>query len=1486
MENVFTRLRTALATVAMVLTCLQSQASADPVIHTTTKAYGFSISNKPFGIFSFDLKKPGTPAMLYQQDYTASAGAFARGKYYAMLADADGKAIGLFSFDLKTGEKKQLNDMSAAPSIFTDMTYDYTTSTMYAIADDYPATAFLKVDLETGNHTLIQNIDNKILWTLAADSQGKLYSIGSDGALYTVHKETGELTELGYLDIYPRSLQSMDFDLNTDRLYWATMKYGTCQFYEINLNDFSLNPLGAFPDSYQVGGLFLAFTDAGSDAPDAVSGLKAEFDPQGSPKATINWTNPNTTFGGKPLNELSYAEVYRNDTLVGRVEPIRTGTKSQWTDPDAPNRTNTYKIIAYNNSGGGMPARATVFTGHDVPGAPSELTAELSGKNTITLSWQAPTQGLNKGWFDKSTLTYSILRKPDNANIATGLKETTFTDNSITTFAGYRYEVSSATNDGTGGTATSSLITTGDVISMPFSSPLDTEDNFDMWSNYDSDGNGTKWYWGKLTGKKNGAESRADLHSADNNWLISPPLSLETGKVYELSLTVNTAAYEADSLRITLGRENTPDAQNLVVLERNIKNYYGEKIIVMLPALDESGTYYLGLNHCSPVAKGMVVHVNDLLLKEQDKGSVNGTVTDGTKPLAGVTVTLGDPTFTTLTDAQGNYTIADVTAGKYSLKGVLLGYEDGTEEITVEPLKETKADLKLDARPVYRFTGKVTDEANKPVGGASVMLSGYHSYRTTSNLSGEFTIPEIYRSDDYEVTVRKNNFEPVSFPQEMSEELDKTVQLRYKPVAPYELSTTDNGTNVGLQWTRPVDLNNYQYDNGNTESYLGYDEGGEYHVVGSIYPDATTLYRVKWFTMPNENKKPYVHLYIFDLDENGNPTSKALFMQKNIPTVDYEWTTFELPAPVEAPRGFLLALSSDGNVSLGIDSGDPDGIIRHPHTQCFNTNYEFPQGYRFLDETNKTYHLMIRAEGEPIEDKSVSTPLELKYDLWRLSAEDTDKPEKWTSLQSGLTATTFSDTEIAKLPQGIYRYAVKAIYPVGNLVSEPTFSPDVNYKMYTRLILNVSANSVPEDANGTKALLTDKQGHEYTATVSGNRATFEKVWKGIYYLTLEQPGFESRSNIKLSIDKESEYTFDYTLIQRLDKPSNLDILPTDQAWNWKLIWNAEPNIEDGFEDPEAYSDFEINPAGKTGWQYNDADGLPTYGFASTVFPGMRNPMAAIVFDPQKTEPVLNTPVFEGKRMLAFFCATEASSDDYLISPRLDFYKDFTFSFHAKTYDADYGLERIRVGYSLTDTELENFTWLDEELVEVPAEFTAYNYTIPKEARYVALNSQSLNGFILFVDDVFIGVNRPANQPSDAPGSVQKYKVYLDNHLVAETGETSYLLTNLGKGDHQAGVSQVFATGESEPLNVRFTVTEGNGIDNMDSSALSVFLTPENHLIIRGAYIDAIVFDAAGNEAVRGRTENFTDLSGLPDGVYVVRVTDTAGRLSYFKVVKK
>ena len=66
------------------------------------------------------------------------------------------------------------------------------------------------------------------------------------------------------------------------------------------------------------------------------------------------------------------------------------------------------------------------------------------------------------------------------------------------------------------------------------------------------------------------------------------------------------------------------------------------------------------------------------------KGSIKGKVLDDTnQPLPGATDSIDGPTIGPNTDANGNYTISDVTPGKYTLSAKFVGYAASKQTITV-----------------------------------------------------------------------------------------------------------------------------------------------------------------------------------------------------------------------------------------------------------------------------------------------------------------------------------------------------------------------------------------------------------------------------------------------------------------------------------------------------------------------------------------------------------------------------------------------------------------------------------------------------------------------------------------------------------------------------------------------------------------------------------------------------------------------------------
>jgi outer membrane receptor for ferrienterochelin and colicin len=101
-----------------------------------------------------------------------------------------------------------------------------------------------------------------------------------------------------------------------------------------------------------------------------------------------------------------------------------------------------------------------------------------------------------------------------------------------------------------------------------------------------------------------------------------------------------------------------------------------------------------------------------------DPGHVEGMVRDALeRPIAGAKVQMQDATgrtvATTPSDAQGHFTISDVTPGPYIISVTASGFEQGTAVVTLNAAKGTSVDITLSSRKKLELTvvAKRLDEA-------------------------------------------------------------------------------------------------------------------------------------------------------------------------------------------------------------------------------------------------------------------------------------------------------------------------------------------------------------------------------------------------------------------------------------------------------------------------------------------------------------------------------------------------------------------------------------------------------------------------------------------------------------------------------------------------------------------------------------------------------------------------------------------------------
>ncbi|MEG2238942.1 MAG: carboxypeptidase regulatory-like domain-containing protein [Bacteroidales bacterium] len=908
--------------------------------------------------------------------------------------------------------------------------------------------------------------------------------------------------------------------------------------------------------------------------------------------------------------------------------------------------------------------------------------------------------------------------------------------------------------------------------------------------------------------------------------------------------------------------------------------------------------------------------------KTKDGVFVQGMVknTKG-KLLKQVKVEIPSLKITTYTNELGKYSFNYVPEAKYTFQASSIGYANYSIDTLNVKGDTIIYDFTMDSLATYRIYGNVKDADGANVADAQVKISGYATFKTTTDVQGNFSITGVYTSQNYTLNLFKSGLTPYtseSFKIENSDKNVGTIKLSdiLFPVENVLATTANNSTEI--TWSEAINKSLFRIDDGSVYSSLGAPQGNEKTVLGVAYKTPAILYNMSWMTIRAEgNLHPLVNIFVFDLDANGKPTSTILFSQHNVANTDSTWTKFKFPTPIEAPHGFMLALSCNKG-HLGLANDNSPNNTNWPFVK--NANY-FSGSYDTLDfqcveSLGFPRNLLVRGEGaitsmpnfipqkassqtmvqnsyvnlsesgrssyveETINTIQNATKSKKGYKVWRLEEGQEDKPGRWNILTpNALSNTSYIDAEWKNLPQAFYRYAVKAIYSE-DYSSEAVISNIVDKNMYTNVTLTVKTNTPVNESEGAKVHLFNNT-FSYDTVVNPNGiASFSHMVKGIYTLTIELNGFAKFTVENQDFSTEDSYQKSYTLTETLIKPFNLEVLDTNVANSKVFHWNVSGEISDDFE---SHTNFALNSTGALGWNYLDGDKLNTYGIKNVSFPNAEEKMAYILFNPNATTPAIADPAFQahsGSKYLAFFAAVKGTNQDFLISPQLKYSRPFTFSFFAKSLDSVYN-ETFKVGYSTTGKTVSNFTFLSASPVSASPTWKEYSYTIPAEAQYVCIEYVSNDAFVLLLDDAFIGY-----KAANAPKAFTKYDVYLDNTKVGQTEETSFLFKDLSNGKHTAGVKAIYTSGESALSTLDFNV--GVGTEERIENNLKFYPNPvQDKLYIQGAFSQIIIYDLAGKpiKTISGSTP-FINTSMLTNGVYFLKITTPIGVFTHKIIVKQ
>ena len=638
----------------------------------------------------------------------------------------------------------------------------------------------------------------------------------------------------------------------------------------------------------------------------------------------------------------------------------------------------------------------------------------------------------------------------------------------------------------------------------------------------------------------------------------------------------------------------------------------------------------------------------------------------------------------------------------------------------------------LDKGMMGTLTGTVTDfGSGTPVQGATVTAGDYSG---TTNASGVYSFG-VYQGV-YTVTCAKTGYQTASQPAVTVTGLQTTTQnfqLTEITLPAGAVQAAVAGANVNITWMAPGTAGGewIHYDSGENNDSIG--TGGVADFDVAIRFPASALADYAGMSLHSLKVWPaQAGTFSLRVWTGGTATAPGTMVvdQAFTPTLD-EYNTVALTTPVPITGNEELWFGYRCNVT----SGYPAGCDAGPQTEGFGNMIYFNgawstltalassltynwniQGYvgysgptqalTYVDPTAKNVH----PEANTTMDRNL-----LGYKVWRLLQGQESNETAWTSLTpTTITATGWQDTGWAGVPDGMYRWAVKAIY-TGNAMAPAAFSNAIQKQTQIGTIAGLVRN--PQNQGIAGATVTCGT---VTATTNASGAYSMTVGAGTVNVTAAANGYSAVTQTGIVVVTGQTTTVNFQL-------------PVSQVV-----------LNDGFE---TYADFAIDFAP---WTNVDVDQSATYTMTNTTWPNAAAPQAFIIFNPATTTPPATTIIpQEGAKFAACVAATTPPNNDWLITPQVA--GGGNIKFYAMSLTAQYGLERFKVGVSTTGTNPTNFTIISgASYIEAPTTWTEYTYSLAAYAGQqirVGIQCLSNDAWIFMLDNVRIEGPSASDDPT-------------------------------------------------------------------------------------------------------------------------------------------
>lgn len=1071
-------------------------------------------------------------------------------------------------------------------------------------------------------------------------------------------------------------------------------------------------------------------------------------------------------------------------------------------------------------------ATASPAAAQALPDAPQNVRASYAdGRMTIT--WDPVTTLTDGSSVNSSEVTYNLYRGlPEEAAIAEGLTSTTGYEDFAKPdlIINYQYGVSAVYGDQESAVGVSNVYTVGEIV-PPYSQDFDNPDLLGGYRYIDANNDGSSWEYDP---DKGAFRARYNRENAMDDWLLTPPILLEAGQSYKVTvLAVGLANNYTERIEIKYGQEGTVEAMTeTIVPPTDITGGQWTELSGSM-TISANGRYVIGFHGISD-ADTYFLYVDDLAIEE-------GVSVSGPAAVSG---------FTASSDPAGDYKVT-------------ISFTAPTKELTGESLES------LDKIELYR-NGDLIKTFENPTPGESLSYidnvgeGGYFEYKAIPYADG---IPGM------EATAIGLSGTPAP-----------------ATVGDIQIEETDDYGIVKLTWPEvnlsaegePIDPSKVTYD---IYRMNGFERG----LIAEGITGTTHTFRAV-----AEGKQDYVLYAVVSVTDGGQ--GAVAFSPSILVGAPYEGFHESLAGGqpetviITASQGAEWDLGSD---EIGISAQDADGgylICTAEDQGETGTLYTGKISLEGITDPAVSFWFYNLSTGESNFDHNFievsATNLETGETAllnsitvgggapgWnKLVAPFDNKDWKFVQLTFTVTFNTYSlaaidNIRVAKCPQK--DLSVILLNAPESAKTGESFN--VTAHLYNSGLQEIHAST-----------LTLYSGDEILATNEMNGLGRDNSHISSFIVEMPAVALEDMNlRLEATIEgDENEADNSATVTVKVDLPQLPEVTDlTGEAKNSstvELAWTTPansytPQVEEGFESGQPFAKSFGD------WTFVDGDNSPIGGVSDVDFPGIvpgETKASFFVFD--STDFTSDLAAHSGAKYIAsLFRQDDGTVDDWAISPELSG-EEQTISFYASSYYDVYP-EEIEIWVSESDTQISSFSQLTEA-EEVPEGWTLMSAELPEGTKHFAIRSVATGSFMLMLDDFTF-------EGATADVDLMGYDVYRDGRKInwGLVEETSYTDESVPEGKHDYQVIAVFEQGMSKASN---TVTlEPSGMNGVEISSNAIDGV-KGAILLRGftAGESVIVSNAAGQIITEATVKS--NLMEIPaaSGIYIVTCGQTHAKV--------